>query len=59
MSHRASSQRRHPSKLALLALIGELAGVLEKLEKTYFAHEHEVCHMLCSTFDPDVSNKKN
>ena len=58
-SHRAKSQRIHPSQLALLALIGELARMLEKLKKRDFAREHEVCHMLCSTFDPDKSNKKN
>ena len=48
-----------PSQLALLALIGELARMLEKLKKTDFACAHEVHHMLCSTFDPDKSNKKN
>ena len=43
-SRRAKNQRRHPSQLALLALIGELARMLEK--KIDFAHEREVRHML-------------
>ena len=45
-SHRATSERIHPSQLALLALIGELSRMLEKLKKEDFAHEHEVRHML-------------
>ena len=45
-SHRAKSQRIHPSQLALLALIGELSHMLEKLKKEDFAHEREVRHML-------------
>lgn len=45
-SHRATSERIHPSQLALLALIGELSRMLEKLKKEDFAHEREVRHML-------------
>lgn len=47
-SHRATSERIHPSQLALLALIGELSRMLEKLKKEDFTHEHEVRHMLWS-----------
>ena len=55
-SHRAASERKHSSQLALLAQIGEPACRLEKLKKKKdFAHEHEVCHMLCLTFDPVTS----
>ena len=45
-SHRATSERIHPSQLALLALIGKLSHMLEKLKKEDFAHEREVRHML-------------
>ena len=45
-SHRATSQRRHSSQLALFAQRGELARMLEKLKKVDFAHEREVSHML-------------
>ena len=52
---RAASERKHSSRLTLLAQIGEPACRLEKLKKTDFAHEYEVCHMLCLTFDPVTS----
>ena len=45
-SHKAKSERIHPLQLALLALIGELSHMLEKLKKEDFAHEREVRHML-------------
>ena len=52
---RAASKRKNPSWLASLAQIGELACRLKKFKKIDFAHEHEVCHMLCLTFDPVTS----